>query len=181
MISTGMDIGRGTMAAEQRTLTDVLEPFICWDTSFVVAVFEPTERFHTPCLAFAHRCQTEACIPAVSDFVFDEFAFLLIRDGLEAIGRTTGQFWLNVHKSQPEAIATLMPTVQPRIDTLEGLTVSLPIRNAVKQSAFQLMRHYSLLPTDAYHIATALDHGVRAFASLDEDFLRVDGLIVYTV
>jgi predicted nucleic acid-binding protein len=43
------------------------------------------------------------------------------------------------------------------------------------------MHRYSLLPTDAYHIATALGHGVHAFASLDEDFLRVDGIIVYTV
>jgi predicted nucleic acid-binding protein len=43
------------------------------------------------------------------------------------------------------------------------------------------MHQYSLLPTDAYHVATALDHGINAFASLDDDFLRVDGIIVYTV
>jgi len=117
----------------------------------------------------------------VSDFVFDEFAFLLVRDELKAIGRTTGQFGLDVHKSQPDAIKTLMPTVQPRIESLEDMTVSLPIRGSVMKRAFQLMRDYSLLPTDAYHIATALDHGINVFASLDDDFLRVDDLIVYTV
>jgi predicted nucleic acid-binding protein len=36
------------------------------------------------------------------------------------------------------------------------------------------------LPTDAYHIAIALEAGVNAFVTLDMDFLRVDGLVVYT-
>jgi len=42
------------------------------------------------------------------------------------------------------------------------------------------MRDFHLLPTDAYHIAVALDAGVNTFASLDEHFLRVDDIIVYT-
>jgi predicted nucleic acid-binding protein len=42
------------------------------------------------------------------------------------------------------------------------------------------MQSYSILPTDAFHIATALSHGVTTFATLDEDFLRVDGITVYT-
>jgi predicted nucleic acid-binding protein len=42
------------------------------------------------------------------------------------------------------------------------------------------MRHYPLLPTDAYHIATALESGVAAFATMDTDFIQVDGIIVYT-
>jgi predicted nucleic acid-binding protein len=37
-----------------------------------------------------------------------------------------------------------------------------------------------LLPTDAYHIAVGLESGVKAFATLDPDFLRVDEIIVYT-
>ncbi|MBM3238319.1 type II toxin-antitoxin system VapC family toxin [Candidatus Poribacteria bacterium] len=40
------------------------------------------------------------------------------------------------------------------------------------------MTYYSLLI--AFHIATALAHGVTTFATLDEDFLRVDGITVYT-
>ena len=37
-----------------------------------------------------------------------------------------------------------------------------------------------LLPTDAFHIATALESKVNAFVTLDRDFLAVDGIIVYT-
>lgn len=42
------------------------------------------------------------------------------------------------------------------------------------------MKDYALLPTDAYHIAIALDTDVNAFVSLNEDPLRVDDIIVYT-
>ncbi len=63
---------------------------------------------------------------------------------------------------------------------LNRLTILLPITPAVQARAFALMRQHALLPTDAYHIAVALEAGVHAFATLDEDFLRVDGIIVYT-
>jgi predicted nucleic acid-binding protein len=43
-----------------------------------------------------------------------------------------------------------------------------------------LMLKVRLLPTDAYHIAVALDAGVNAFVSLDEDFRTVDEVVVYT-
>ncbi|MBM3238321.1 PIN domain-containing protein [Candidatus Poribacteria bacterium] len=33
---------------------------------------------------------------------------------------------------------------------------------------------------DAFHIATALSRGVTTFATLDENFLKVDGITVYT-
>jgi predicted nucleic acid-binding protein len=46
--------------------------------------------------------------------------------------------------------------------------------------AFQLMSDFSLLPTDTFHITTALENGVNSFVTLDEDFLSIDGIIVYT-
>jgi len=51
---------------------------------------------------------------------------------------------------------------------------------SVRDSALQLIRDFNLLPTDAYHIAVALEADVNTFVTLDEDFLRVDGIIVYT-
>jgi predicted nucleic acid-binding protein len=58
-------------------------------------------------------------------------------------------------------------------------------RRTFADPALQLMRDFALLPTDAYHIATtliaiALDAGVTCFATLDRDFLAVDGITVYT-
>jgi predicted nucleic acid-binding protein len=60
------------------------------------------------------------------------------------------------------------------------VTINLPTREGVKERAFQLMRDFAFLPTDAYHLAIALDAGINVFASFDEDFLRMDGIIVYT-
>jgi len=73
-----------------------------------------------------------------------------------------------------------MPQVNANRTELDRLTLQLPLPETVKVRAFQLMQSHALLPTDAYHLATALEAGVNAFVSLDEDFLRVDGIIVYT-
>jgi predicted nucleic acid-binding protein len=41
------------------------------------------------------------------------------------------------------------------------------------------MERFNLLPTDAFHIAIAQSFGIKAIFSLDPDFIRVDGIIVY--
>jgi predicted nucleic acid-binding protein len=46
--------------------------------------------------------------------------------------------------------------------------------------AFRLIRNFHLRPTDAYHIATAQAYDITNFVSIDRDFLRVDGITVYT-
>lgn len=73
-----------------------------------------------------------------------------------------------------------MPQVETNRVELNRLTIPLSITPAVQARAFDLMRQHALLPTDAYHIAVALEADVNAFVTLDEDFLRVDGIIVYT-
>jgi predicted nucleic acid-binding protein len=45
--------------------------------------------------------------------------------------------------------------------------------------ALWLMERFNLLPTDAFHIAIAQSFGIKAIFSLDPDFIRVDGIIVY--
>jgi predicted nucleic acid-binding protein len=41
------------------------------------------------------------------------------------------------------------------------------------------MERFNLLPTDAFHIAIAQSFGIKAIVSLDPDFTRVGGIIVY--
>jgi predicted nucleic acid-binding protein len=55
---------------------------------------------------------------------------------------------------------------------LNNLTLPLDLTATVEDRAYDLMRDYALLPTDAYHVAIALDAGVTAFATPDADFLR---------
>jgi predicted nucleic acid-binding protein len=64
------------------------------------------------------------------------------------------------------------------VDTEPYHNECVDFRNRLE--AESILSNYSILPTDAFHIATALSHGVAAFATLDEDFLKVDGITVYT-
>ena len=87
---------------------------------------------------------------------------------------------MDVHNDHPEFLATVYPEIQAVKTDLEAATLKLTVSDAVTDKAFQLMRDFHLLPTDAYHIAVALDVGVNTFASLDKHFLRVDDIIIYT-
>jgi len=168
------------MTAIKRSFLDNLEPIIYWDTSFAIAVFLDTELYHDECEKFRQRLNTEGILSVVGDFVCDEVAFFLIRKFLEAEGKRTKQHWRDVKRTQPNFISTIMPDVEQVKDELNDTALWISSSENVKEKAFQLMNNHSILPTDAFHIATALSHGVMAFATLDKDFLQVDGIKVYT-
>jgi predicted nucleic acid-binding protein len=164
----------------RRSFADRLEPLIYWDTTFALSVRIDTERFHAECVAFRNRLDAEGVVSVVSDFVYDELAFVLMKRSLLAEARRVGKRWMDIHNEHPEFLATVYHEIQTIKTDLEVATLKLTVSDAVTDKAFQLMRNFHLLPTDAYHSAVALDAGVNTFASLDEHFLRVDDIIVYT-
>jgi len=168
------------MRAKKNSFTDVLKPIIYWDASYAIACLVDTEQYHSECVAFRKRLQKVGVLSVVSDFVYDELSFFLVRQALAKEGRKTGQHWIDVKKSKPDFITEIMPSVLEKTSELNDMTLWLPTSENVKEKAFQLMTDYSLLPTDAFHIAAAKQEGVLSFATLDSDFLRVDDIIVYT-
>ena len=168
------------MAAIKRSFDDILESIIYWDASFAIAHYVNTEPYHGECIDFCDRLEAEGILSIAGDFVYDELAFLLVRRALEAEGRRSRQHWRDVMRTQPNFINAVMPDVLVKTNELNDMTLWIPSNEEVKDKAFQLMQSYSILPTDAFHIATALSHGTTAFATLDEDFLRVNGITVYT-
>ena len=168
------------MPAERRSLYDILAPIIYWDATFAIAGLEERESFHAECDAFARRLESESVLSVTSDFVYNELAFYKIKSALIDEGNRTGQHWLDVKRHDPTFIATVMPDVEVKKAELERVTLKISISDTVMEQAFRLMHTYSLLPTDAFHIAIALDAGIHSFASLDADFLRVDDIVVYT-
>ena len=82
--------------------------------------------------------------------------------------------------AQRRSFTDALDSILARRDELNRLTFQLPIGDAVNPRAYDLMTHYPLFPTDAYHIATALESGVVAIATLDSVFLAVDGIIIFT-
>ena len=168
------------MSTSKRSFTEALESIIYWDASYAISFYVEAEQYNDECVAFQKRLKAEGILSVVSDFVYDELSFFLIRQALTKEGRKTGQHWLDVKKSQTDFISRIMPDVKVKTDDLNDMTFWIPNSEQVKEKAFQLMSRYSLLPTDAFHIAVALENGVNSFVTLDEDFLSVDGIIVYT-
>ena len=167
------------MTAIRRSFLD-LEPIIYRDASYAIAYYVDTEPYHEECVDFRNRLEAEGILSIAGDFVYDELAFFLVRKSLEAESRISGQYWRNVMRTQPNFVSTIMPDVLIKTNELNDMTLWIPTNAEVKDKAFELMQNYSILPTDAFHIATALSYGVTAFATLDKDFLKVDGITVYT-
>jgi predicted nucleic acid-binding protein len=140
------------MPAKRRSFYDPLESFIYWDASFTIGVFDDREPYHAGCFAFAQRLQAEQILCLCSHFTHNELAFHTIRIALAAEGRRTGQYWRDVHRMNPNIMLSAIPRVEANRAELERFTLILPIPEAVNDRAFELMRRYALLPTDAYHI-----------------------------
>jgi predicted nucleic acid-binding protein len=168
------------MPAERRNFLHPLEPFVYLDATYMIACFDTTERFHVECDALRRRLEAESILPVVSDFGYNEFAFHHLKSALTEEGRRLGRSWLWVKRNIPHIFTTAMAEIQASRVELERTTLKLPVSDAVMARAFQLMEDFYLLPTDAYHIATALESNVTAFVTLDRDFLAVDGIVVYT-
>ncbi len=168
------------MPAQRRTFHDPLESAIYWDSSFAIAYIDDRHHYHAECLDFFRRLDAAQVLSVSSDFVHNEVAFYTMRDALVAEARRTGQRWQEVYRQRPDLVIATMPQVQAHRAELDRMTLVLPMTDPARDRAFQLMQDYALLPTDAYHLAVALDAGANAFVSLDEDLLRVDGIIVFT-
>lgn len=198
------------MPAEVRSFHEPLEPFIYWDSSFSIAIQVTTHPYYRICRAFTNRCNQEGSICFISDWVLNEVAFYLIRTHLEQLGRQRGLYWRELYRIEPSTVEGISPKIRHAFAELYDLTIwlpsfgsrfydllsqfDLPAQYAVQSAAaiawdknatlsdeaLDLIERYHLLPTDACHIAIAQTHGIRAFATLDPDFLTVDGIIVFT-
>jgi predicted nucleic acid-binding protein len=168
------------VSAIKRSFTDALEPVVYWDSSFAIARVDRADPWHNECMSFAANMQTEGVLCIVSELVYNELAFHIIKGHLVEEARRIGQYWIDVKRTRPDLVAAIMRQVESLWEEIERLTISLSVTENVRSLACRLMREYALLPTDAYHIAVALDAGVNAFVSLDEDFRTVDEIVVYT-
>lgn len=168
------------MPAKRQNFFDQLEPILYLDATFTIAERDANELFHNECDVFRRRMETESVLAVVSDFVYNELAFHHLQSSLAAEGERRGRSWRWVKNNMPHIFTAAMVEVQTSRMELERTTLRLPISDGVMVLAFQLMEDFHLLPTDAFHIATALDSKVTSFVTLDKDFLAVDGIIVYT-
>ena len=65
------------MPAERRNFLSPLEPVVYLDSTYTIAYFDATERFHAECNAFRQRLETESVLPVVSDLVYMNSPFII--------------------------------------------------------------------------------------------------------
>lgn len=181
------------MAATHRTFNhpDLAELLYC-DTSYLAGMYLPTsrtyQRFHPECEAFQQRLYAEPDVLCVtSDWALNEVIHLIQQQQLSYDCRRYNA--LHGTALTPEAFRRQNPAVlahsyqeivRIRADIEIGcLMIAIPDSD-LTDAALDLIRDFHFRPTDAYHIATALMYDITTFVSIDRDFLRVDGITVYT-
>lgn len=75
------------MSAVRLSFANCLKPIIYWDVSYAIACLVDTEQYHSECVAFRKRLQKVGVLSVVSDFVYDELSFFLVRQALAKEGR----------------------------------------------------------------------------------------------
>lgn len=156
------------------------QELVYWDASFAIALVSDTADYHDECYQFRERLRQEGILSLISDFVLDEVAFFTVKNVLLDEAQRTRVRWRAVKRQRPDLVVAAAAVADQHREELECRALTLCLPPGVTRRAFQLMQDHALLPTDAYHIATALENGVNSFVTLDQDFLDVDGIIVYT-
>lgn len=170
---------------------DLAGLFYC-DTSYLAGMYLPDsrtyQRFHFECEAFQRRLYAAPDVICVtSDWAINEIIHLVQQ---EQLSRDCQQFnALHSTHLNPEEFRRQDPSVLAH-SWAEIVRILAHINRACEvitipstgltDAALDLIRAFHLRPTDAYHIATAQSYDIRNFVSIDRDFLRVDGITVYT-
>ncbi len=168
-----------------------LPDFIYWDTSYISALyltFLPSYRiYNRQCLAFARRIVTSDVISVTSDWCLNESVHLVIQNRLQReTNAYNAQHHANLSTEQllkqqnPSIIKNFLSEINNVRQTIENVCEIFLPEVHVTDLAFDIINNYYLRPTDAYHIATAQSYGITSFAAIDRDFLRVDGIEVFT-
>jgi predicted nucleic acid-binding protein len=162
------------------------------DTSYLTGVYLPSSRtyqlFHAECDAFQRCIFNELdALCVTSDWALNEVAYLIQQ---EQLARDCQQFnALHGTVLTPEEFRRQNPAVlahswdeivRIRADIEDDCEIVAIPNTGLTEAAFNLIHDFHLRPTDAYHIATAQAYDITAFVSIDRDFLRVDGITVYT-
>lgn len=181
------------MPANHRTFNhpDLTGLFYC-DTSYLAGAYLPFsrtyQRFHAECEAFHQRLYAASdAICVTSDWALNEIIYLIQQ---EQLSRDCQQY-NTLHRTaltaeefrrqNPTVLANSYPEVVQICEDIkiDCLMIAIPDTDLV-DSALDLIRNFHRRPTDAYHLATAKSYDIANFVSIDRDFLRVDGITVYT-
>lgn len=184
-----------SMPATLRDMGDVslsLPDYLILDTSVVyLLITPPTDEREATALSFLKRISQEASngnilllVPVV---VLEECYFKIIQQGYESGGYK--KWHTDGYKAHPELIASFIPALENLRQVLSALPAILIDPNDLLSSEslpdpletlmLRNIQRFNLLPADSSILAEAERLGVNHLATLDKDWDRAEGFVVY--
>jgi len=111
-----------------------------------------------------------------SETVIDESIYVIIRK-LFALRGVRNRFDVKRRILTPEGKEIINEAIELVVELIEENDVAI-VRDADIYLTMATMKEYLLLPHDAKIIATMLQNGVRKLGTFDEDFKRIDGILL---
>lgn len=146
-----------------------------WDASFICRLYFRSDVLHERCRHFLYNKLSDAqnCTSSVA---IQEAVHAVVLDGLA--GRFPGKKWRDIDKiykqthdfdlkAESEAARHILQLVRD-----VKLTV-LELRPGAEDLIPCIMRDSHIMTADAFHLATARQHGIPFFVTTDADFTRV--------
>jgi predicted nucleic acid-binding protein len=150
------------------------------DPSFLLNILLKESRYHLECRNFAKKLKSKETLLLLSNLGLDEIWYILLR--YEAVKEHGLKNWLSLLKENPQKVIEYSEKIERATTLILEIPNLILVEISAEQSlnAIELIKRYGLLPRDAIHAQSALASGVKTIITTDIDFLRVEGLKVYT-
>lgn len=160
-----------------------LPEIIFFDTNFIFDLLVQKKR---KCVKFFDDLVMAKSIITYTPLVIQEYVHIRARAHLRkqaVLNSLRRNDWGKLYKKQPELIKPAIVEATNTFNNFDKIPnvhcINFDLNKAITDSACMLMQTHFLLPMDAFHIASALNEGITAFATTDKDFLRVSDIQVY--
>lgn len=167
------------MPANILNFDEKLPEAIYWDSSFILNFCIDGAKFFKECAKFVRRLESEKTTSIISTLILDEVWYGLLRANLI---NDFGGDWHDEIRENPEILKKYIPTLKRVMFDLSLLSnlILVEVSSETTLSALEFMENYSLFPRDAIHLSTCNSLGLKNIVTTDLDFIRVDGINVFT-
>jgi predicted nucleic acid-binding protein len=147
------------------------------DPSFFLNLFVKDSKYFEGCREFSEKLKEKKTILIVSNLGLDEIWYVLLR--LLAM-KDFGKKWRKKLKDK-EVVKNYTKEIGKYTANLMEIPNLFFVETSTYHTfhALEIMRKFGLLPRDAIHASITLS-GIENIITLDEDFVRVDEINVYT-
>lgn len=183
------------MPATLRDMGDVTLPlpdYLILDTSIVyLLIVPPADKRESIAVSFLKRVSREASagniLLLVPTIALEECYFKIIQQGYESLGYK--KWHTDGYKAYPELIKSFIPALENLRQLLSNLPAVIVDPNDLLSSEtpsdsletlmLRNIQRFNLLPADSSILAEAERLGVTHLATLDKDWDRAEGFVVY--